>query len=378
MRVLVHGFEHPAFAAMSRKFNEEASNLGIELKNVGTPEAGAHELAIAVGRRASRLVTPGAPEAGAGSPGAGPREWLSAGKFRRIVGEFKPDFVVTDQQGYFGLAAIKEGIPLLMHLRGDYWREEERAIARIPSRKLFRRFAMSRRMKNADECFRRSSLIMPISRHLDGIVRARFPRKPTAVMHHGIDPEAWRSGEEGGGVDVKHPCVGLVQNANILEKAAEMPVLSRVMAALPHVTFYWAGDGPHRDAVLPELSRHDNFVWLGNLDPPGVRGFLSSVDVYGLASGLDMLPATVLEAQMARRPVVATRVGGVPEAIVEGRTGLLADRGDHARWVEHVEALLGDEKMRRRMGAEGRRFVEENFTAKAMARQFRNAIGKAA
>ncbi len=354
MKVLVHGFEHPSFTKMSRKFNEEVSNLGIELRNVGTQEVGA------------------------GFPSTRPREWLSARRFREIVNEFKPDFVMTDQQGYFGLAAIKERIPLLMYLRGDYWSEVRWLFAHTSSKKLFRRFAMSWRMKNANECFRRSSLIMPISKYLDGIVRARFPQKPTAVMHQGVDPEAWQASEEDGDVDIKHPCIGLVQNASIYEKTAEMPVLSRVMAALPHVTFYWGGDGPYRDIVLPELSKHDNFEWLGNLDPSGVRRFLSSVDVYGLASGLDMLPTTVLEAQMARRPVIATRVGGVPEMVAEGRTGLLVDKGDHARWVEHIEALLGDEKRRRRMGAEGRRFVEENFTARTMARQFSGAIGKAA
>ena len=354
MRILLHGFKHPSFTKMSRRFNEEVSNLGIELRNVGTQEVGA------------------------GFPSTKPREWLSARRFREIVNEFKPDFVMTDQQGYFGLAAIKERIPLLMYLRGDYWSEVRWLFAHTSSKKLFRRFAMSWRMRNANECFQRSSLIIPISKYLDGIVRARFPQKPTAVMHQGVDPEAWQASEKDWDVDIKHPCIGLVQNASIYEKTAEMPVLSRVMAALPHVTFYWGGDGPYRDIVLTELSKHDNFKWLGNLDPSGVRNLLSSVDVYGLASGLDMLPTTVLEAQMARRPVIATRVGGVPEMVAEGKTGLLVDKGDHARWVKHIEALLGDEKRRRRMGAEGRRFVEENFTAKTMARQFSNAIGKVA
>ena len=230
-------------------------------------------------------------------------------------------------------------------------------------------------MKNANKCFRRSSLIMSVSKHLDGIVRDKFPQKPTAVMHQGIDQEAWKATEEEA-MGLKHPCVGFVQNANIYEKTAEMLVLSRVMAALPQVTFYWAGDGPYRDIVLKELSKHNNFEWLKNLNPTDVKRFLSSVDIYGLASGLDMLGVSVLEAQMMCRPVIATCVGGVPETIVSGKTGLLVDRGDHTQWVEHIVALLGDEKRRRRMGEEGRRFVEENFTVKHMAQQFSNALDK--
>ncbi len=355
MKVLFGGFGHTLFVQTCGKFSEELLKLGIEFKMVSAQD-----------------VCTGFPYT---------RPWesiLDTRRFREIVDGFKPDFVMTDQQEHFGLSAVREGIPLLVYLKGDYWREARWAAACAPSKRLFARCAMWWLRRMANECFRRSSLIVSVSGHLDGIVRARFPRHPTAVMHQGVDSEDWKAAEKEKAMGLKHPCVGLVQNANIYEKTAEMPVLSRVMAALPHVTFYWAGDGPYRDAVLPELSKHGNFEWLGSLDPPGVRRFLSSVDVYGLASGLDMLPSTVLEAQMARRPVIATRVGGVPEMMAEGKTGLLADRGDHARWVEHIEELLGDEEKRRRMGAEGRRFVEENFTVKNMARQLSDALEKIA
>ena len=353
MKILYGGFGHGAFVQILGKLNEELSKLGIEFKAIDVE-------GVCVGF----LDT-------------GPRKLLlDTRRFRGIVDEFKPDFVITDNpEEYFGLAAIREGIPLLVYLRGDYWRERRWAIAHAPPTRLLSRLGRWWRIKNANECFRRSSLIMPISRYLDGIVRARFPKHPTAVVHHGIDPEAWQALEGEEAMDLRHPCVGFVQNAFTYEKTAEMLVLSKVMKALPEVTFYWAGDGPHRDAILPELSKHDNFGWLGNLNPSGVKRFLASVDVYGLASGLDMLPSTVLEAEMARRPVIATRVGGVPEMVVEGRTGLLVDKGDHTRWVEHIEALLGDEKGRRKMGAEGRQFVEENFTVRNMARQFSDAIG---
>ena len=355
MKVLFGGVGHPAFVNMSGKFNEELAKLGIDLMEVNVREVGA------------------------GFPETRPREWLfDTGKFRKFVDEFEPDFVATDHQGYFGLAAIKEGIPLLTYLRGNYWREMEWITSQIPAKKLFDRLAWWWRMKYGNECFQRSSIIVSVSRHLDDIVRARFPKHPTAVMHQGIDPDAWRSKTEDEGMDFNHPCVGFVQNANIYEKTVGMLVLSKVMKALPEVTFYWAGDGPYRDTVLSELSKHDNFEWLGNLNACGVKKFLSSVDIYGLASGLDTLATTVLEAEMMCRPVIATRVGGVPETIVEGKTGLLVDKGDHSRWVAHIEMLLRNEKVRRKMGGEGKRFVEENFTPKTMALQFSDAIGKMA
>ena len=340
---------------MSSKFSEELSKLGIVFKEVNV-----HEVC-------------------SGFPDTRPREWLlNTRRFRRIVNEFNPDFVMTDHLGHFGLATIGEGIPLLIYMRLDYWREIQWLIAHNTSKKLRNRLGWWWRMQNAEKCFRRSSLIMSVSKHLDGIVRDKFPQKPTAVMHQGIDQEAWKATEEEA-MGLKHPCVGFVQNATVYEKTAEMLVLSRVMAALPQVTFYWAGDGPYRDIVLKELSKHNNFEWLGNLErPAGVRRFLSSIDIYGLASGLDMFPSTVLEAQMMQRPVIATSVGGAPETMMDKKTGLLVDVGDHARWAEHIGALLGDVKKRRQMGMEGRRFVEKNFTVKTMALQFSDVMGKVA
>ena len=346
----------PLYRRIYEKFGGELANLGIECKMVAGTD----------------VVS--------GFPDRNPRKWFERmAAFKKIINEFKPDFVMTNQQRHFGLAAVRTGVPLLMYLEGDYWREMSEEIARISYKQVHRKLALKRWQKIGYECFQHAKIIISVSQYLDGIVRARFPQKITAVMHHGVDLEAWQAAEGKEAMNLNHPCVGFVQNANVYEKTVEMLVLSKVMQALPQVTFYWAGDGRHRDIVLSELSRYDNFKWLGNLEHPAdVRRFLSSVDIYGLASGMDTLGISILEAQMMRLPVIATRVGGVPEAMMGGKTGLLVGRGDHARWTEHIESLLIDEKKRRRMGEEGRRFVEENFTVRDMAQQFSDAIRKVA
>ena len=53
---------------------------------------------------------------------------------------------------------------------------------------------------------------------------------------------------------LKHPCVGVLQSANIWGKAEQMLILKKLMKKMPDVTFYWAGDGPYRKKILPELS----------------------------------------------------------------------------------------------------------------------------
>ena len=73
-------------------------------------------------------------------------------------------------------------------------------------------------------------------------------------MYQGITTERWYPQE---GMQLKHPCVGLLQGAVIWGKAQEMLVLQKVLESMPDVTFYWVGDGPYRDKILPILEKYD-------------------------------------------------------------------------------------------------------------------------
>jgi glycosyltransferase involved in cell wall biosynthesis len=186
-------------------------------------------------------------------------------------------------------------------------------------------------------------------------------------MYQGITPARWYQTE---GMSLKHPCVGLLQGAVIFEKANEMLVLENVLKSFPHVTFYWVGDGPYRDHVLSTLKKYENFQWLGALQyPDKVREYLSEIDIYALISGIDMSPLTLLEAQLMERPVIATRVGGIPELMNED-TGFLVEKGNSQDITGNLNILLGDTKKAAQLGKNGRKFVSENFSWEAVAKEF--------
>jgi glycosyltransferase involved in cell wall biosynthesis len=84
-----------------------------------------------------------------------------------------------------------------------------------------------------------------------------------------------------------------------------------------------------------------------------------------LPSRSEGMPRVVLEALSRARPVVASRIGGIPEMIQHGRTGLLLPPGDTHELAEALAELLGDRERLRRMGDEGRRFVAERDPAAA-------------
>lgn len=169
-------------------------------------------------------------------------------------------------------------------------------------------------------------------------------------------------------------------------------VLVRMVAHLrernPHVELQLAGDGPDRrqvEALVAELRLGDHVKLLGaRTDVPAL---LSRAACFVLASDYEGCPLSVLEALAAGVPVVATRVGGLPEIVDDGRTGRLVEPGDPVALARVVGDLLEDSQGLRRLGEEGRRVAVERFsrermtseigqlydeTAEATARRFSN------
>ena len=295
----------------------------------------------------------------------------SNSKFTELINDFKPDAVFVDRQRHFGLEALKDDIPLFVHLRGNYWEEMKMARKTLyssPPKKL----AINKWDYIASQVFQGSKIILPICKHLENVVKNHYPEKPTSVLYQGITPENWFRTE---GMKLKHPCVGLLQGAVIFEKTKELLTLTKILEKMPDVTFYWVGDGPYRDDVLPILEKFDNFKWLGALEyPDKVRDFLTEIDVYALLSGIDMSPLTLLEAQLMEKPVIATNVGGIPELMKDGETGFLVTKNNPEELAEKISILVNDNKKSESMSKKGKDFVSTNFNWDKICHDFLDCL----
>ena len=242
-----------------------------------------------------------------GFPSRKIKNWFQTKKkFNKLIDEFKPDAIFVDRQRHFGIDALEANIPLFVLLRGNYWSElywnKKTTYKSFP-----KSIALWKWDQIAKRIFKEAEIILPICKYLEKITNEHVPNQKTDVFVEGVNVSHWYQVK---GMDLKHPCVGLLQNAGRWDKTGEMLILRKVLERMPDVHFYWAGGGQLQNRILSELNTYENFHWLGKLEyPDKVREFFSEIDVYALVTGMDLSPLSLKEAQLMRKPVIATNVG---------------------------------------------------------------------
>lgn len=133
-----------------------------------------------------------------------------------------------------------------------------------------------------------------------------------------------------------------------------------------------AGDGKLRPVLqwhIDLLGVAESATLLGALPREAVAELLSASDIFALASREEGLSLAVLEAMASGLPVVATRVGGLPEAVADGTTGFLAPPQEPKAFAAQLIQLLENADLRQSMGVAGRSRVAERFTQERMIAQ---------
>ena len=299
-------------------------------------------------------------------------DWFNGDrKFKELIREFKPDAIFADRQLHFALHSIRSEVPTFILLRGHYWQEYFWGMKTLGNN-FKNRVAIWFRNKIAEEIFERATAILPICKYLEDLVKERYPKQNTGVFLEGINSALWYHTEK---MKLQHPCIGLVQDANWWGKTKEMLILEQVLEKMPNVFFYWAGDGPYRQKIIDKLEKFDNFKWLGRLEyPDNIRKFLETIDVYALITGMDLAPLTLKEAQLMEKPVIATDVGGDKEMMVDKKTGFLVREGNQEDVIEKISLLLNDKELADKFGKEGCKFIQQEFSLEASAKNFLDII----
>jgi glycosyltransferase involved in cell wall biosynthesis len=292
-----------------------------------------------------------------------------------IMRRTKPDIVHThlwNADALGGAAARLARVPVVVStIHGAYHVPiGERGIVRM------RREALSRVYRGVYRGFDR---LIAVSRYVaDDLVHRQGIRVAPAmitVVHNGVDLDGiaqllQRAPRNG----ARPPRPRLINVANFVPMKGQewlLRALSSVIPEFPGAQCLFVGDGPDRralEALAHTLGVLEHVTFTGTVVDP--LGLVQDSDVFVFPSLVaEGLPMALLEALALSKPVVATDVGGVPEIVEDGKTGLVVPPRDAAALAEGIVRVLSDPVLARRLGEAGRETVLARFPARTMVQR---------
>jgi N-acetyl-alpha-D-glucosaminyl L-malate synthase BshA len=163
-----------------------------------------------------------------------------------------------------------------------------------------------------------------------------------------------------------------VSNFRSVKRPADcIDILSKAREQASNVRLVMVGDGPELSAVkhlAKTLGVLDDVIFVGKKS--NISDYLGVSDIFLLPSELESFGLAALEAQACELPVIATRIGGIPEVVAEGETGFLSDVGDVVKMAADTIKLLKDADMRHAFGKRGRELAVERYSTEKIIPQY--------
>ncbi|HEX9173232.1 MAG TPA: TIGR03088 family PEP-CTERM/XrtA system glycosyltransferase [Telluria sp.] len=204
-----------------------------------------------------------------------------------------------------------------------------------------------------------------------------IPDAKNQFIGNGVDTDRFRPGPVAG--DPVEPWTGpglfvigtVGRLQDVKDQACLVDAFARLRQLLPaeadRLRLVLVGDGPLRARLADRIAAAglQDVAYLAG-PRSDVAPVMRSLSLFALPSMAEGTPVTLLEAMASSLPVVATRVGGIPELVVDGSTGTLVPAADPEQLARALASYVGDSDLARRHGAAGRGRVEQHFSMAAM------------
>lgn len=296
-------------------------------------------------------------------------------RLARILREGRYDVLHTHNWGVFlegGIGAMLAGTPVRVHTVHGPYREYPPGI--VPRLKLALRHLLERRVaRHFDRVAGVSDAIARYMVHDIGMSPVNV-----CTVHNGIPvQDAGIAAPAGGPEEAVFLTVGRL--AEIKNHALMLRAFRRALDAGARARLRIAGDGPERgaiDARRRELGLEQAVDLLGFRDD--IPELLRGADVFLLTSRYEGISVALLESMRAGLPVIATRVGGIPETVRDGETGLLFGAEDESGIAGAIEGLARDRARREALGRRAREVLREEFSLERMTGRYLDFYARAA
>jgi glycosyltransferase involved in cell wall biosynthesis len=230
---------------------------------------------------------------------------------------------------------------------------------------------------------RRSDQVVATSEMLaKSLLSAGIAQEKLTVIGNGIELEAFSCASPSadlGRLKRQGLAIGLV--ARLIEGKGHSDLLQAskgILAEYPDTLVFLIGEGPLRgplEALARELGIDRSVIFVGKRRD--MANVYAALDMVVLPSLFEGMPMVILEALAARKPVIATRVGAVPDVIRDGGTGLLIEPGDPVELQRAIKRLIEDAGLRRSLAENGHERVKAHFSAASMAGNYQRVYESA-
>jgi glycosyltransferase involved in cell wall biosynthesis len=305
-------------------------------------------------------------------------DYKAYGDLKKLIQSFKPDIVHTHaaKPGAIGrLAASAMKVPVIVHtfhghvfhsyfssVKTKFYINTERYLARKSNAII----AISEQQKKElahqfriapEEKFR----VIPLGLDLDAFATAQDEKRKKFRTEFGVEDEEIAIGIIGRLVPIKNHYLFLKAIAHVLHHTGKKvkafiigdgetrPDLENV-AQQAGIAFSTENSGTHPYPLVFTSWRRD------------VDVIMAGLDIVTLTSFNEGTPVSLIEAQAANKPIVSTRVGGIADIVLEGKTALLADVQDGDTFADHLLQLVQNDALRHDLGHTGRQHVIERFS----------------
>lgn len=204
----------------------------------------------------------------------------------------------------------------------------------------------------------------------NGIEPDRIVSIPTGIslerFSPGVDPQPVRSSL---GIDADEKVVSIVAILRSIKRHDVFLKAARIIKdRLGRVKFIIAGDGPMKDfvsGIITELGLEQDVLMLGHRED--VPELFAASDVVALTSDMEGVPQSISQAMAMEKPVVAAAVGGIPDLILDRKTGLFAEAGSPESFADRICELLANGELSHSLGSAARKYVLGHHTDTIMA-----------
>jgi glycosyltransferase involved in cell wall biosynthesis len=291
------------------------------------------------------------------------------GRLMRLFRERNIDAAITvgagDKMFWGRLAARRAGVPVVASaLHSTGWPD---GVGRL-----------NRMLTPLTDMF--IAVAAPHGRHL--VEREGFPEEKVTVIPNGVDVERFKPGPDNRQLrkqlqlPADAPLVGILAALRPEKNHAMfLQVANGVRRAIPSAHFLIIGDGlerPQLELLARDLGIVDCVHFLGTRGD--VPDLLRLLDVLLLTSHNEANPVSILEGLACGKPVVATRVGSVPESVLDEQVGYLVEPGSVDAMARRVIELLRDSDLAAALGAAGRRHVVDHWSLERMVEGYEDLL----